>query len=84
MIGRLKVRKWDDNGTTRWSTDVVVEEQYFAESKEAAESRAAAGTLLAAAWLAVVMWENVEWALNISWWAASIAIGAFLFRKAAK
>ena len=33
VIGRLQVRKWDDHGTTRWSTDVVVEEQYFAESK---------------------------------------------------
>jgi len=36
VIGRLQVRKWDDHGTARWSTDVVVEEQYFAESKEAA------------------------------------------------
>ncbi len=43
VIGRLQVRKWDDHGTTRWSTDVVIEEQYFAESKEAAESRGAAG-----------------------------------------
>ena len=42
VIGRLQVRKWDDHGTARWSTDVVVEEQYFAESKEAAESRGAA------------------------------------------
>ncbi|MBQ7758661.1 single-stranded DNA-binding protein [Anaerotignum sp.] len=39
VIGRLQVRKWDDHGTTRWSTDVVVEEQYFAESKAAAEGR---------------------------------------------
>lgn len=34
IIGRLQVRSWDDNeGKKRWSTDVVVEEQYFAESK---------------------------------------------------
>ena len=34
VIGRLQVRSWDDNeGKKRWSTDVVVEEQYFAESK---------------------------------------------------
>lgn len=43
VIGRIQIRKWDDHGTARWSTDVVVEEQYFAESKEAAESRSAAG-----------------------------------------
>ena len=39
VIGRLQVRKWDKHGETRWSTDVVVEEQYFAESKAAAEGR---------------------------------------------
>ena len=34
VIGRLQVRSWDDqNGQKRWSTDVVIEEQYFAESK---------------------------------------------------
>lgn len=38
IIGRLQVRSWDDNeGKKRWSTDVIVEEQYFAESKAAAE-----------------------------------------------
>ena len=38
IIGRLQVRSWDDNdGKKRWSTDVVVEEQYFAESKAASE-----------------------------------------------
>ena len=42
VIGRLQVRKWDDHGTARWSTDVVVEEQYFAEGKAAAESHGAA------------------------------------------
>ena len=40
VIGRLQVRSWDDNeGKKRWSTDVVVEEQYFAESKSSFESR---------------------------------------------
>ncbi|MBQ7757706.1 single-stranded DNA-binding protein [Anaerotignum sp.] len=39
IIGRLQVRSWDDNeGKKRWSTDVVVEEQYFAESKASFES----------------------------------------------
>lgn len=39
VIGRLQVRSWDDNeGKKRWSTDVVVEEQYFAESKASSES----------------------------------------------
>ena len=39
VIGRLQVRSWDDNeGKKRWSTDVIVEEQYFAESKASFES----------------------------------------------
>ena len=44
VVGRLQVRSWDDNeGKKRWSTDVIVEEQYFAESKaEAEQSRPAA------------------------------------------
>lgn len=44
VVGRLQVRSWDDNeGKKRWSTDVIVEEQYFAESKAAAaQSRPAA------------------------------------------
>ena len=38
VVGRLQVRSWEDNeGKKRWSTDVIVEEQYFAESKAAAE-----------------------------------------------
>lgn len=44
VIGRLQVRKWDDHGTARWSTDVVVEEQYFAESKASYESHGAAAS----------------------------------------
>ena len=39
VVGRLQVRSWDDNeGKKRWSTDVVVEEQYFAESRASFES----------------------------------------------
>ena len=39
VVGRLQVRSWEDqSGQRRWSTDVVVEEQYFAESKSASES----------------------------------------------
>lgn len=38
VIGRLQVRSWDDSeGKKRWSTDVVIEEQYFAESKASFE-----------------------------------------------
>ena len=44
VVGRLQVRSWDDtNGSKRWSTDVVVEETYFAESKSSFEGRNAAG-----------------------------------------
>lgn len=40
VVGRLQVRNWEDNnGQKRISTEVVVEEQYFAESKAAFESR---------------------------------------------
>lgn len=39
VVGRLSVRSWEDqNGQRRWSTEVVVEEQYFAESKSSFES----------------------------------------------
>lgn len=35
IIGRLQVRSWEDNeGKKRWTTEVIVEEQYFAESKK--------------------------------------------------
>ena len=37
VVGRLQVRSWDKDGERRWSTDVIVEEQHFAESKVAAE-----------------------------------------------
>lgn len=39
VVGRLQVRSWEDqSGQKRWSTEVVVEEQHFAESKSASES----------------------------------------------
>lgn len=39
VVGRLQVRSWEDReGKKRWSTDVVIEEQFFAESKKSAES----------------------------------------------
>ena len=35
VVGRLQVRNWEDNeGKKRVTTEVVVEEQYFAESKK--------------------------------------------------
>lgn len=35
VVGRLQVRSWDDqNGQKRWSTDVVIEDQYFAEKRQ--------------------------------------------------
>jgi len=52
IVGRLQVRSWEDNeGKKRWTTEVIVEEQYFAESKKdsgegkpAAQSKPAAQT----------------------------------------
>lgn len=42
IVGRLQVRSWDDQeGKKRWSTDVIVEEQFFAESKASFESHKA-------------------------------------------
>ena len=42
VVGRLQVRSWDDkDGTKRWSTEVVTEEHYFAESKSSYEGRMA-------------------------------------------
>ena len=38
VVGRLQVRSWDDNeGKKRWTTEVIVEEQYFAEGKQDSE-----------------------------------------------
>ncbi len=39
VVGRLQVRNWEDkDGNKRVSTDVVVEEQFFAESKKSFEN----------------------------------------------
>ena len=39
VVGRLQVRNWEDNeGKKRVTTEVVAEEQYFAESKAASQS----------------------------------------------
>ena len=38
VVGRLQVRNWEDNeGKKRWTTEVIVEEQYFAEGKHDSE-----------------------------------------------
>ncbi len=35
VVGRLQVRSWDDqNGQKRYTTEVVIEEQFFADSKK--------------------------------------------------
>lgn len=40
VVGRLQVRNWeDDEGRKRVTTEVVVEEQYFAESKNKSEEK---------------------------------------------
>jgi len=40
VSGRIQVRSWDDQqGQKRWTTEVVIEEQDFAESKSSFEGR---------------------------------------------
>ena len=40
VSGRIQVRSWEDqHGQKRWTTEVVIEEQDFAESKSSYESR---------------------------------------------
>ena len=40
MVGRLQVRNWeDDEGRKRVTTEVVVEEQYFADNKNKSEEK---------------------------------------------
>jgi len=40
VSGRIQVRSWEDNsGQKRWSTEIVLEEQDFAESKASFQSR---------------------------------------------
>ena len=44
LCGSLQVRSYDDNqGQRKWSTEVMVDEIHFAESKAAFESRMAKG-----------------------------------------
>ena len=43
IVGRLQVRSWDDSeGKRHWTTEVVIEEQHFAESKASFESNRSA------------------------------------------
>lgn len=44
VIGRLQVRSWEDKeGKKHWTTEVIIEEQHFAESKkDSGEGKAAA------------------------------------------
>ncbi len=40
VVGHLQISTYDDkDGVKRWSTDVIVEEQHFAESKKSFEGR---------------------------------------------
>ena len=42
VVGRLQVRTYEKDGVKHWSTEVVIEEQYFAESKNNGNSTAPA------------------------------------------
>lgn len=43
VTGRLQVRSWDKDGERRYTTEVIIEEQHFAESKkDSGEGKAAA------------------------------------------
>ena len=40
VVGRMQVSSWEDqSGQKRWSTDVIIDEQFFAESKSSFENR---------------------------------------------
>ena len=39
ITGRLQVRSWDKDGERRWTTEVIIEEQHFAENKAAKQGR---------------------------------------------
>ncbi|GMQ57644.1 single-stranded DNA-binding protein [Vallitalea sediminicola] len=42
IVGRLQIRTYDDaNGNRKWMTEVIAEEQHFAESKSSFEQRMA-------------------------------------------
>lgn len=40
VIGRLQVRSWDKEGKKHWTTEVIIEEQHFAESKNSSNAAA--------------------------------------------
>lgn len=45
VVGWLQVRSWDDNdGKRHWTTEVVIDEHYFAESKKTSQTGAQAAT----------------------------------------
>lgn len=45
VVGSLQVRSWDDNdGKRHWTTEVVIDEHYFAESKKTQQTGAQAAT----------------------------------------
>lgn len=43
VTGRLQVSSWDKDGERRWTTEVIIEEQYFAESKNSQPAAAEQG-----------------------------------------
>ena len=43
VTGRLQVRSWDKAGEKRWTTEAIIEEQYFAESKNSQPAAAEQG-----------------------------------------
>lgn len=45
VVGSLQVRSWDDNdGKRHWTTEVVIDEHYFAESKKTSQTGAQTAT----------------------------------------
>lgn len=40
ITGRLQVRSWDKDGERRYATEVIIEEQHFAESKNSSNAAA--------------------------------------------
>lgn len=43
ITGRLQVRSWDKDGERRYATEVIIEEQHFAESKNSQPAAAEQG-----------------------------------------
>lgn len=42
VVGHLQVSSWEEDGKKRWGTEVIIEEQHFAESKAAYEKHKSA------------------------------------------